>query len=192
MTLFMPAASRPYKHRHRRHGGFTYLGLLILIAIIGIASAATLQMGAVLQRHVAEEELLEIGAEFRAGLVSYANAAPVGQPRAPQSLQDLLKDPRYPNVRRHLRKLYTDPITGKEGWGTVQAPDGSGIVAVYSLSEAKPIKIGNFAPEFQNLAEKTSYRDWIFWVSPQAAATSINRTPQPASLLDHASHPLLR
>lgn len=162
----MSAPSRPCKHRYPHNGGFTYLGLLILVAIIGIASAATLQTGAVLQRRAAEEELLEIGAEFRAALISYANATPAGQPRAPHSLQDMLKDPRYPNARRHLRKLYTDPITGKEGWGTVQAPDGTGIVAVYSLSEAVPIKIGNFDVAFQSFTGKTSYRDWQFMAAP--------------------------
>lgn len=168
MTLSTPAVSRLSKHCHRRNDGFTYLGLLILITIIGIASAATMQMGAVMQRRAAEEELLDIGAEFRAALISYANATPLGQARAPQALHDLIKDPRYPGVRRHLRKLYTDPITGKEGWGTIQTLNGSGIVAIYSLSEARPIKIGNFDPILQSFTGKTRYRDWVFGITPQS------------------------
>lgn len=153
-------------HSNTPSGGFTYIGVLILLAIIGIASAATIQVGSILQRRSAEEELLAIGAEFRDALSSYANAAPPGQPRLPPSLQDLLKDPRYPNVRRHLRKLYTDPLTGKDEWGTVLAPDGKGIIGVYSLSTATPIKIGNFEPAFQQFAGKTAYREWQFTVSP--------------------------
>lgn len=149
--------------------GFTYLGLIILVALIGIASAATLQMGSVVQRRAAEEELLEIGTEFRNALISYANATPVGQLRAPRSLHDLLKDPRYPNPRRHLRKLYADPITGKEEWGVVEALDGSGIIGIHSLSEAQPIKIDNFEPVFQNFSGKMSYRDWHFMIAPQPA-----------------------
>jgi type II secretory pathway pseudopilin PulG len=152
-------------HGHRA-GGFTYLGLLIVIALIGLASTAALQVGVILQRRAAEEDLLAIGTEFRNALVSYANATPPGQKRFPASLQDLLKDPRYPNVRRHLRKLYVDPITGKAGWGTVMAPDGSGIIGVYSLSTAPPIKIGNFDLTFQGFDGKTSYREWKFIATP--------------------------
>jgi type II secretory pathway pseudopilin PulG len=153
--------------RYSREGGFTYIGLLILLAIIGITSAASLQVGSVLQRRAAEEELLEIGTEFRNALLSYANATPVGVSRAPQTLQDLVKDPRYPGVRRHLRKLYADPITGKEEWGVVYALDGNGIVGVYSLSQAKPIKIGNFDQAFPGFANRNTYREWVFGIVPQ-------------------------
>lgn len=150
-----------------KESGFTYLGLLILIAIIGLAAAATLQVGAVVQRRAAEEELLEIGQEIRNALISYANATPPGQRRAPQSLQELLKDPRYPNPRRHLRKLYADPLTGKEEWGVLEAVDGSGIVGVYSLSNARPIKIDHFDPALQDFVGKESYREWKFMIMPQ-------------------------
>jgi type II secretory pathway pseudopilin PulG len=143
-------------------GGFTYVGILILIAIIGIASAATLQVGSVIQRRAAEQELLEIGVEFQQALISYANATPPGQLRAPKSLQELIKDPRSPTPRRHLRKLYADPLTGKEEWGLVYSPDGIGIIGIYSLSEARPIKIGNFEAAFRGFEDKTSYRDWKF------------------------------
>lgn len=161
------SAVRPSTARRRAHG-FTYIGLLILIAIIGIASAATIQLGSVLQRRAAEEELLAIGQEFRNALLSYANATPPGQSRSPTSLHDLLKDPRYPNPLRHLRRLYTDPITGKDEWGTVAALDVSrGIAGVYSLSEQKPIKMGNF-PTFVGFENKGSYREWQFVFSEAA------------------------
>jgi type II secretory pathway pseudopilin PulG len=144
------------------HQGFTYLGLMILIAIIGIASATSLELGTLMQRRLAEETLLDIGKEFQRALASYANATPPGQSTAPSSLQDLLKDPRYPNTRRHLRKLYADPMTGKETWGLVPSIENKGIVGIYSLSEEKPIKIGNFDTLFQSFEGATSYRNWIF------------------------------
>jgi type II secretory pathway pseudopilin PulG len=155
-------SSRIASSCRRHNGGFTYVGILILVAIIGIASAATIQVGAVVQRRAAEQELLEIGMEFRAALVSYANATPPGQLRAPRTLQELLKDPRSPNLRRHLRKLYADPITGKEEWGFVHSPDGVGIIGLHSMSEATPIKIGDFDGAFKDFEGKTSYRDWKF------------------------------
>lgn len=162
-----------------RQYGFTYLGLIILIAIIGIASAATLQVGSVLQRRAAEEELLEIGAELRHALLSYANATPVGQKRAPAAIQDLLKDPRYPNIKRHLRKRYADPITGKEEWGIVEAIDGSGIVGFYSLSDAEPIKIDNFDPVFREFAGKSSYQEWRFMIAPLPVGSAHSITNGP-------------
>jgi type II secretory pathway pseudopilin PulG len=142
--------------------GFAFLSLLITIAIIGVTAAATLQLGSILQRRAAEEELLAIGVEFRQALISYANATPVGQSPAPPTLQALLKDPRYPNTQRHLRKLYFDPLTGSQQWGTVMSLDGKGIVGIYSLSTEKPIKIGNFETPFLGFADKTSYADWVF------------------------------
>lgn len=179
-----PTCSRRMNMRvsvFRRPCGFTYLGLLILVAILGITSTVSLQVGSILQRRAAEEELLRIGTEFRNALISYANATPVGQKHAPANLQELLKDPRYPNPRRHLRKLYADPLTGKSEWGIIEAPNGLGIVGVYSLSEAQPIKIGGFDTPFQAFSGKTSYRDWIFTVDTQAHNPSMsNSIYQPA------------
>jgi len=158
-----------------RSRGFAYLTLLIAIAIIGVAAAATLELGSILQRRAAEEELLAIGSEFRHALISYASATPAGQSPAPPTLDALLKDPRYPNIRRHLRKLYFDPMTGNQQWGIVKTIDGNGIAGIYSLSKAKPIKIGNFETQFLSLADKTSYADWIFMaVMPVAPVQNTN------------------
>lgn len=156
----------------RRHAscssryGFAYLSLLITIAIIGIAAAATFKVGSVLQRRFAEEELLAIGSEFRRALLSYSSATPAGQSNYPQTLEALLKDPRYPNVRRHLRKLYYDPLTGSQKWGIVMSPDGKGITGVYSLAPGAPIKVGNFETIYQSFEDKTTYADWIFTSIP--------------------------
>lgn len=132
----------------RQQDGFAYAGTLFIVAILSLASTASLQLGSVLQRRIAENELLDIGAEFQRALQSYANATPAGQARAPAALQDLLKDPRYPQLKRHLRKLYIDPLTGKANWGTVPAADGRGIGGAYSIADGRPIKNANFGPPF--------------------------------------------
>jgi type II secretory pathway pseudopilin PulG len=155
-------------HRNSREHGFTYLGALILIAVVSVAATATLKLGVAMQRREAEEQLLTIGGEFRDAFVSYANATPLGQPRTPASLDDLLKDPRFPTVRRHLRKIYLDPISGKQEWGTIPAQPGPGIMGVYSLADGTPIKVANFEPRFQDFEGMTSYRDWIFMPPPEA------------------------
>jgi type II secretory pathway pseudopilin PulG len=144
----------------RRTRGFTYVGLLIAIAIVALICTASLQAGTALQRHAAEEELLEIGAQIRAALTSYANATPAGQRRSPSSLDDLLLDPRYPSVRRHLRALRRDPITGSAQWLTIEL--GGGIVAVSSLADSPPLKVDGFDEPFGAFKGKTSYREWQF------------------------------
>lgn len=165
----MPAA--------RRQQGFTYLSLIILVAIIGLVAAAGLKMGALLQRRAAEQELLDIGAAFGDALASYARATPAGQPQQPASLKDLLKDPRFPGVRRHLRKLYVDPITGRAEWGLMYlAGGGGGVVGVYSLSDARPIKVGNFEPRFQQFAGMVRFSDWKF-----IATALAGQAPAPAA-----------
>jgi type II secretory pathway pseudopilin PulG len=146
----------------RRQGGFTYLGLIILVTVIGMVGAATLKIGALMQRAQAEEELLDIGAAFSAALQSYAAATPAGQPLQPPSLQELLKDPRTPALRRHLRKIFVDPVTGSTEWGIMYVTDRLGVVAVYSLSPARPLKIGNFDARFTGFEGKLHLSDWKF------------------------------
>lgn len=142
--------------------GFTYLGLIVLLMIMGLVAAAALKMGTLVQRAAAEQELLEIGAQFSEALRSYAAATPEGQLKQPHSLQDLLKDPRFPNTRRHLRKIFVDPVTGKAEWGIVWLGDKVGILGVYSLSNRRPLKIANFDIRFQNLENREHLSDWKF------------------------------
>lgn len=79
-----------------RQRGFTYLGLLILIAVLSVATLATLEVGQLASRRQAEDELLFIGHEFEQALRSYMDSTPAGQRPYPASLQDLLKDNRHP------------------------------------------------------------------------------------------------
>jgi len=161
----------------RRQAGFTYLGLIIFVAIIGLVGAATLKIGSLLQRAAAEEELLEIGAAFSAALDSYAAATPRGASPYPPSLAELLKDPRSPAVRRHLRKIYVDPLTGKAEWGIVYLGDGeTGIVAFHSLADARPLKIANFDKRFKGLDNKDKVSEWRFSAGERSLAPAVNPT----------------
>ena len=179
-------------HRHAsrmRNAGFTYLGLMILIVIIGITSATTLQLGSIMQRRAAEEELLFIGKEFSNAFASYATATPAGQSTTPQSLQDLLQDPRYPNVRRHLRKFYADPITGKQEWGLIASIEGTGIMGIYSLSDAQPIKVANFDPQYPDFEGKAHYSEWKFLASIPAAPIAQPVATPPAATAPNTPAP---
>ena len=151
----------------RAQGGFTYLGLIVLVMVIGMVGAATLKIGALMQRTAAENELLETGAAFSEALRSYAAATPQGQPQQPPTLAELLKDPRFPGVRRHLRKIFVDPMTGKAEWGIVYLGDKKGVIGVYSLSAVKPFKVANFDARFINFENKQKISEWRFTAGGQ-------------------------
>ncbi|PLY46321.1 type II secretion system pseudopilin PulG [Janthinobacterium sp. ROICE36] len=154
----------------RRQRGFTYLGLIILVAILGLVGAAGLKMGSLLQRQAAEQELLDIGAQFADALQSYAGATPAGQPQQPQNLAALLRDPRFPQVRRHLRKLYVDPITGRAEWGLLYQPGSTGIIGVHSLSQAAPLKVANFEARFTGFEGKVHFSEWRFMLDSRVSS----------------------
>jgi type II secretory pathway pseudopilin PulG len=159
--------STPIRPRLRQRSrntatGFTYIGLLVIVAILAIVAAGSVQVGAIAQRRYAEDELLAIGLEFKAAVRGYFEATPVGTPSAaPMTLDDLLRDPRYPSVKRHLRKIYNDPLTGKPDWGIVRSAEG-GILGVYSKAEGTPIRQDNFPDEFFHFRGKKNYRGWVF------------------------------
>jgi len=146
----------------RRQGGFTYLGLIVFVFIIGLVGAATLKVEALLRRAQLERELLDTGMQFGLALDSYAAATPRGQPRAPMRLEDLLRDQRFPNPRRHLRKLFIDPVTGKAEWGLVRAGEAGPILGVHSLSQATPLKQANFEPYFAGFENREHLAEWKF------------------------------
>ena len=161
----MKAHSLPWQRlrsRRCRCAGFTYLALLMALALMALTSAMTVQLGARFSRAMAEEELIETGMAYRAALISYARATPMGMRRRPARLDDLLRDPRYPSTRRHLRKLYADPITGQPSWGLVQATDGSGIIGVHSLSDKRIAVKRAPGQQVTGQDQAEAYRDWKF------------------------------
>ena len=152
----------------RSQHGFAYLLLLIAVALIGLVASASISLGATIARRDAEQQLLAVGAEFQKALQSYAGV-PAGavtptSGRGPRSLDDLVKDPRTPGVRRHLRQIYADPLTGKAEWGLVTDSQGL-IVGVYSLAEGKPIKRTGFEQGWLAFEEAESYANWVFGLS---------------------------
>lgn len=138
---------------HPREGGYGYLLLLVMIAVLGAASAAAVTLGATVARRDAEQHLLVIGAGFQQALASHG-----GQPR---TLEDLVKDPRAPGIRRHLRRIPVDPLTGRDSWGLVRDAQG-GIVAVHSLAPGVPLKRKGFESRWAAFEEASSYQQWVF------------------------------
>jgi len=148
--------------RPQAQRGYTYIGLLILVAVTATLSAGLLRTGAVVQRHAAEQALLEAGSELSNALYSYARATPQGQNPRPQRMEDLLRDPRFTKITvRHLRRVPLDPMTGKERWGELLSDRAPGIDAFYSLSDLQTQRT-TFKPKFEDFADKRYYREWLF------------------------------
>ncbi|MBS1191797.1 MAG: hypothetical protein H6R10_3589 [Rhodocyclaceae bacterium] len=145
------------RHRHR---GFTYLGVLFLVALLGLALGAAGQAWSVASQRAREQELLWVGTQYARALQSYAQQSP-GRPEYPRRLEDLLTDNRFPVPRHHLRRLYPDPITRSTDWGLVKTLDGR-ISGVYSRSEAAPWKRANFPLRWEAFTDSRKYSDWKF------------------------------
>ena len=166
--------------RARRQGGFGYIWTLMLVAFMGIGTALAGELYATAARRERERELLFIGHEFRAAIERYYNSGPAGQ-QYPLTLEELIKDPRFANPRRHLRRLYRDPMTGKAEWGVIV--QNGRIVGVHSLSVQAPVKIDNFEDDDAGLRHKQRYADWKFvyphdlFVPPDAAPAASGAQP---------------
>lgn len=141
-------------------GGFTYLGLLFLVAVMGGLLASAGQIWAVQAQRDRERELLWVGGQYAQALRSYYRSSP-GLAQYPRALEDLLKDDRFPSTQRHLRRLYRDPVTGTHEWGLVRSADGR-IAGVFSLSGQRPLKQHGFPAPWTDFAGMERYSDWRF------------------------------
>ena len=130
--------------------GFTYLWVLLAVALLGLGLAVGVQVFATAQQREQERELLAIGRQFRAAIARYRETrTAAGKQEYPATLDDLLLDRRFPDLRRYLRKEFVDPMTGRAEWGLVRV--AGRIVGVHSVSERMPIKQHRFEPENMTL-----------------------------------------
>jgi type II secretory pathway pseudopilin PulG len=142
-----------------RQAGFTYLMVLWWVAISGVMLMALSERWSQTMRRQRETELVFRAEQIRAAITSYHRVAtPDGATQWPQRLEDLLEDKRGTVARRHLRRLWPDPITGTPTWGLLK--EGPGIKGVYSLSKKTPL-----APPDGVL----HYDEWRFEASAGAA-----------------------
>lgn len=169
----------------RRQSGFTYLLVLFIIASVAVGMSAVGELWSTSRQRERELELLFNGNAIRQAISAYYLATPGPIKQYPASLEDLLKDPRFPDTRRYLRQLYPDPISGSADWVLIRAPQG-GIMGIASASEKAPIKRAGFHEPnrvFEELAarlqNKLRYRDWEFIYEPmlQPGQVSVTKAP---------------
>ncbi|MBL8384264.1 MAG: type II secretion system protein [Burkholderiales bacterium] len=171
-------------------GGFAYLWLLFAVAFLGAGLAAAGTVWEVRVRREKEADLLAIGAEMRRAIGAYHRATPQAAKELPQKLEDLVEDRRGAAPRRHLRRIYPDPLTGRAEWGLILV-EGR-IHGVFSLARGTPVRRGGFAEADQAFANARTYAAWRFVANdvivapaqPAAGAppaTAPGATPGPAA-----------
>ena len=150
-----------------RAEGFTFVSMLIVVAITAGALAAAGGVWSQAAQREKERELLFAGEQIRQAIAVYYWRTPGGAHQYPKSLEALLEDTRWPVTQRYLRKLYRDPVTGSTDWGIIEAPGGSGIMGVYSRSQETPIKTAGFPARWAFFEDARNYTDWKFVFSPE-------------------------
>jgi type II secretory pathway pseudopilin PulG len=176
--------------------GLTLLVVLFMVVVLGLAMGMTGMVWKTVVQRDREKQLLWVGNQYRLAIKSYATAMTgqggqvvggaavptVGQKKTvaavyPNSLEDLLRDPRFQNPVRHIRKLYKDPITGKDfkliraggevtGAGVATDTAAGGIIGVASTSEETPLKQDGFPDVYKDFKNASSYQDWQFVYTP--------------------------
>lgn len=152
----------------RTSGGFTFIAALMMVMVMGLMMGMAGQTWKQVMIREREEELMFRGAQYRDALEKWYKTSPgpgLHGGMVLNDLKDLLQDPHSPGKTRYLRKLYKDPITGKD-FDVLRQP-GRGIVGVFSRSEDKPIKQGNFPEDFKEFEGQDQYKKWIFSVRQQ-------------------------
>ena len=173
----------------RSGAGFTYIGVLAMVIIMGIMLGKAAGYWKTRMQREREIELIFRGTQYRDALRRWYNIKPTvsgtAQPpgtaavqpttlppgsRKLNELKDLLQGSDVAKVR-YLRKLYLDPMTGKEF--DVVRDANQQIIGVKSTSEAEPIKQANFPLDFNqaDFEGKKKYNEWQFICT---------RWPQPA------------
>ena len=146
--------------------GFTYIATLMIVMVMGIMLGVVGQSWKTAMLREREEELIFRGTQYKDAITRWNKPRPGQHIATPlRDLKDLLQDPRSPQTTKYLRKLYQDPVTGKE-WNVIKDPV-RGIVGVASTSDAAPLKKGGFPDDLKELSDKQKYSEWQFVFTTQ-------------------------
>ncbi|MFN0184510.1 MAG: type II secretion system protein [Aquabacterium sp.] len=121
------------RHRARRAGrGYTYLWLLIVVAVSAAGMSVLLQSWQDNAWRERERESMARARQIADAIGRYRRAT--GNGAGPRDLEDLLEDRRTSPSVRHLRRPWVDPLTGRNDWVLLRDSEG-GLLAVASRSD---------------------------------------------------------
>jgi type II secretory pathway pseudopilin PulG len=151
--------------RPDRQCGFTFVALVVALAIFGVGLA---QIGPLLADQAQRErevELIRIGDEVVHAIRAYHLATPGPVKRLPGDWSDLLEDRRTVQLRRHLRRLPRDPMTGTQEWTIVRDASGS-MLGIRSRSDKRPFRAPTVEADGKPIPTGERYSEWIFAYEP--------------------------
>jgi len=147
--------------------GFTLIAVMVAVVVIGIMLGAASRSWQTVMKRDREEELLFRGMQIRNAIAQWnkpvktQTQGQLAPSRPPLSdLKQLLQDTTTAETVRFLRKVYTDPITGKD-FDLIRDPV-KGIVGVKSSSQDPPLKRDNFPDELKAFVNRDKYSEWTF------------------------------
>ncbi len=169
----------PSRHAGRRHeSGLILVGALVLLALASLTALNAGQRWADARQREAEAELLFIGEQYRAAIESYWREAPNTVHQMPTRAEDLVSDNRFPFPKRHLRRLYRDPLNPDNP--LVEVRDGPFLIGVRSADERVPFRQAGFDGPNRKFNAATSYADWTFsYVPPTTVQRRSATSPVP-------------
>lgn len=120
-THYIVLPRLPAQHRQ---SGFTYLGVLLAMALLGIGLSGVSEVWFTTGQRQRAAQSEWVAQAFVNAIGTYYESAPNRVKRYPKQIEDLLEDRRGVVVQRHLRQVYANPFVGEPSWQWLRAPDG--------------------------------------------------------------------
>ncbi len=157
--------------------GVTLVLVLVMVTILGLSAGIAGSSWSSLTRRAKEADLLWKGGQIRTAIGTYyeSSHAQGAAKTYPSKLEYLLKDPRFLQTTRHLRRPYADPMTGSD-WELIKDPGGR-IKGVRSTFKEEPFKQGNFSAENEEFEGRGLYAEWEFVYTPKKTKTGVVKPP---------------
>ena len=151
--------------------GFTYPAALLLIIIVAVSLMVVQKQWSTIVKRDQEKELFFRADQIISAIGAYYQNSPGGSHPYPRKLKDLLRDNRVPGLKRHLRKLFKDPLTKDGDWGLIYDGKG-GIKGIFSRGQGEPVKKGGFSKAFKSFENRKKYSEWKFVYEPKKETAS--------------------
>lgn len=99
--------------------------------------------------------------------------------RYPLKLENLILDTRMVSIKRHIRALQKDPITGSIAWGLIRNRQGE-IIGIHSLSKKQPVRLAHLDGAHLYLNEAKVLATGYFWPLPRINKAHAQTSESPA------------
>lgn len=140
--------------------GAVLLAAIVMLTLAAVSVTSLVAHDSAMAQRDAEAELLFVGEQYRAAIESYWRSSPGRARQLPTRLEDLVADNRFPQPRRHLRKLFAEPVDASHEWDLIKV--GASIVGVRSRSVKSPYRKVGFSEKQVGFESASSYSEWEF------------------------------